>query len=436
MSSNDHIPTGKVARASKFLKTGVRVAGAYAAGGVRNMFKKEKDTEATDIAAATALFKGMTELRGSALKVAQMLSMDQNNLGEGFRKVLQQAQYKVEPMSGPLAVKAFTSDIGKHPEQVFDKFDTKAIRAASLGQVHQAWKDGQRLAVKIQYPGVADSVRSDIKMLAKLGKGIGVRLANVTPEKMDEFIGEIEARLVEELDYSIELSNSLKFKELCAPLDDIVFPDYYPELSGKRTLTMSWLEGQHLNEFLAQNPSAELRHKVGATLWDYFQHQFHAIQNINTDPHPGNFLILPDGRLGALDFGSTKAFPQELYHAFFGLLEPGIFDSNVDKARAHLLKLEILRPKDTEQRVAELYPVFARLITLLARPYHQGRFYFNDPTFQGEIRAMEPELRNIREARMNKDMIFLFRAFYGLFSLLQMLDVTLDTPDRYQPAAS
>jgi predicted unusual protein kinase regulating ubiquinone biosynthesis (AarF/ABC1/UbiB family) len=163
--SHDKVPTGKIARAGKFLKTGVKVGANYAGHYTKKAVGMKVSKDELDTANANTIFDGFTELRGSALKVAQMLSMDSINFSESFTNVMQKAQYNVPPMSAPSAVNAFKKSTGKAPSEVFDKFNPNAVAAASMGQVHEAWLGDKKLAVKIQYPGVGDSIKSDMKLV-------------------------------------------------------------------------------------------------------------------------------------------------------------------------------------------------------------------------------------------------------------------------------
>jgi len=424
----DKIPVSKIDRASKFLKTGLKMGGNYAKHIGKKVTFQDSSKEDLDRANANTLFEGFSELKGSALKVAQMLSMDNVNFSASFADVMQKAQYSVPPMSAPLAVRCFSKSIGKSPEDVFDKFNPNALRAASMGQVHEAWLDGKKLAVKIQYPGVAESIKSDMKMV----KSVASRVMGVSQAELGPYFEEVEGRMLEESDYRIELENSLRFADACKHLDGIVFPKFYTEYSTDRVLVMEWLEGMHQKEFLAQNPSSDLRHKLARHLWDYYEFQMHVLKEMNADPHPGNFLFRNDGTIGVLDFGCTKRLSQEVYDGYFRMADPHLFDpQNRERAQQVLLELEILRPTDTGEHREFLTDLFGRLISLIALPYHQGRFNFNNPDYYEEIKTLGGEIAKLRELRGSKDFLFINRTYFGLFSLFQHLDVEMDTTCTY-----
>src|SRR5690606_32855343 len=152
---------------------------------------------------------------------------------------------------------------GKTPEQMFDSFTQAAVNAASIGQVHQATLGEKKLAVKIQYPGVADAVSSDLKMV----KPLAVRLLNMSEVEINHYMEEVEGKLLEETDYVLEVERSLFISQACSHIPDLSFPNYYKDYSSPRVITMDWMEGLHLKEWLQTHPSQEQRNRLGQALW-------------------------------------------------------------------------------------------------------------------------------------------------------------------------
>ena len=419
--TQDRLPTGKIERASKFLQTGLKVGANYAGYYAKRAVGAKAERSELDRANAESMFASFAELRGSALKVAQMLSLDTVNLSESFTQVMAKAQYSVPPMSAPLAIQVFTKSIGRDPGSVFDSFEPVAVKAASMGQVHRAVYQGRPVAVKIQYPGVADSITSDLAIVKRLAPTV----VNASQAEMEPYFDEVQSKLLEEANYRLELENSLAFRAACQHLDGIVFPDYFPEVSSDRVLTMSWLDGQHLRDFVA-TAAPETVTLAAQRIWNFYDYQTHVLHRVNADPHPGNFLFFPDGRVGVLDFGCTKAMTPELYADYFRLADPNLLQDRASTLAA-FDKLGILRPTDTPEKIEFLLDVFTRLIRLVTRPLHQGQFYFNDPTFYQEAATIGMEVAKTRELRGNREFLFINRMFLGLFTLLQQMDVTLDT---------
>jgi len=228
------------------------------------------------------------------------------------------AQFSVPPLSAPLVRKTFKKYNGKYPEEIFDNFTADSVNAASIGQVHRAEKDGNKYAIKIQYPGVADSISSDLAMV----KPIATRMFNLKGEDSKKYFEEIEDKLIEETDYILEVKQSQRISKACAVIPNLKFPKYYEDLSSERIITMDWMDGKHLSEFVKLEFSEETGNSIGQTLWNFYMFQFHKLKEVHADPHPGNFLIDKDHNLIAIDFGCIKTIPLEFYTPYFELAIP------------------------------------------------------------------------------------------------------------------
>src|ERR1700741_275467 len=195
------IPTSKVQRSSKFVKTGFKIGGNYIKHYSKKLFNPDLDRSGLNEDNAADIYESLSEQKGSALKVAQMLSMDKTLLPQAYVDKFSQSQYNAPPLSGPLIVQTFRKYFGKTPDRIFDKFDIHSSNAASIGQVHQAELGGKKLAVKIQYPGVGDAISSDLKMV----KPIAFRMLGMSERELDVYMKEVEERLLEETDYELEV---------------------------------------------------------------------------------------------------------------------------------------------------------------------------------------------------------------------------------------
>ena len=433
MSDNqpqESLPTSKVARAARFAKTGLKVGANY----VQHYAKKAVGAEASknDLHQANAeeLYGTLSEMKGSVLKVAQMLAMEKNLLPPAYAEQFRQAQYQTPPLSGPLVVKAFRDAFGHSPAEVFDEFDMAARQAASIGQVHFARKLGKELAVKVQYPGVGASIRSDIAMV----KPVALRIMGLKEETLRPYLAEVEARLLEETDYKLELSRAQAIAAKCAHLAHLQFPAYYPTLSAARILTMDWLPGQHLQEFQATNPSQEVRNQLGQALWDFYQYQLRELRQLHADPHPGNFLFSSTGggTVGVLDFGCVKDVPVREQQQFLALLDPATL---ADPARlaALLTEANVLRPNDPPQ-LREMYLcTLTQSLGLVGRPFREATFDFGNPDYLKSLYALgddlmqDEQLKQQREPRGSAHFVYLNRTYVGLFSLLTELGAVVQT---------
>lgn len=435
MKEQSKIPTTKVQRAARFLKTGAKIGGNYVKHYAKKAVKPDTPREELDEANAEDIYGALSELKGSALKMAQMMSMDKNVLPGAYRNQFMMAQYSAPPLSYPLVVKTLRQSLGDSPQELFDSFTQQAVNAASIGQVHQATKGEQTYAVKVQYPGVADSISSDLRLV----RPIATRMFNLPDKDLDVYFEEVESKLLEEADYDLELRRSQEIATACASLQDVFFPHYYPELSGSRVITMDWLEGQHLDAWLKTDPDQEARNRAGQALWDFYEFQIHRLQMLHADPHPGNFLFRPDGTLGILDFGCVKELPQDFYAAYFDMVS-----SRVLNDEALLLQrfeeLQFLYADDSKEERAFFTDLFVKTIRLLARPFFAERFDFSNPAYFQEIFEMGESLRNMKELRQSRPRgsrhgIYLNRTYFGLYNILHDLQAEIETGQRFEPVA-
>ncbi|ARS40160.1 ABC transporter [Sphingobacteriaceae bacterium GW460-11-11-14-LB5] len=430
MKTQKSIPTTKVERSAKFVKTGIQIGGNYIKHYSKKLFNPEMDREQLNEDNATDIYKSLSELKGSALKIAQMLSMDKNILPKSYVDKFTQSQYNAPPLSGPLIVRTFTKNFGKTPENIFDSFNLSSSNAASIGQVHQATLNGKKLAVKIQYPGVGDSISSDLKLV----KPFAFRLLGMSERELNIYIKEVEERLLEETDYELEVRRSIEFSEACKNLSHVIFPKYYPELSGKRIITMDWIDGLHLKEFLQTNPSQALRNKIGQALWDFYNFQQHELRAVHADPHPGNFMITPDENLGVIDFGCIKEMPDDFYYPFFSLISTDVIHDK-NKTIDAFRKLDMIHADDSPEQVEFYHQSYREMISLFAKPYTSKSFDFSKPDFfeqlyrYGEKISKMPEFK---QARGVKHFIYVNRTNFGLYTILHELKATVKT-DTYKP---
>lgn len=425
------IPSTKVERAMRFVKTGVQIGGNYVKHYSRKLVNPELSKDELHEDNATDVYNALSELKGSALKVAQMLSMEKNVLPRQYTNKFQMAQYSAPPLSGPLIVQTFVKSFGKTPQQIFDSFEMKASNAASIGQVHAASIHNKKLAIKIQYPGVAESIKSDLKIV----KPIAFRLLNMNEKELDKYIKEVESKLLEETDYELELQRSQRISAQCANIENLVFTTYYPEYSTKKVLCMDWLEGLHMDAFLQTNPSQEIKNKIGQAMWDFYDLQVHDLKAVHADPHPGNFIMRTNGVLGVIDFGCVKEIPDDFYFNYFALLVPEIMcDMNVIKNI--MLQQQIISNQDSDSVKDKITDAFIRMTNLLRRPFDYEVFDFGNNSYINEIYEMGEEVSKMKELKESKEgrgsqhALYINRTYFGLYSILNQLGAQVKTGVR------
>ena len=420
MKKASKIPISKLQRASKLVTTGAKVGVNYLKYYGDKMVNSEKDArDKLNKSNAADIYDSLKDLKGSPLKVAQMLSMEKSILPRAYVEKFSLAQFSVPPLSEALVIKTFKKNFGKYPTEIFDKFDSKAYNAASIGQVHKAEKDGKKLAVKIQYPGVSNSIKSDLALL----KPFVIRMFNMKGKMSDEYFLEVQDKLLEETDYLLEVTQSKEIVSACKDIPNLKFPNYYPELSSNQIITMDWMNGVHLSEFTEVNTDQEKANKLGQALWDFYMFQIHNLKKVHADPHPGNFLVSDNNTLIALDFGCMKTIPLEFYNPYFVLAKKETL-SNDALFDEKMFELEILRKEDSTEELVFFRAMFHEMLSIFTQPFHTEVFDFSDAVFFnkiadfGERYSKSTELRSMNGSRGSKHFIYMNRTFFGLYNLM------------------
>jgi len=419
MKTLDHIPTSKIERASKLVHTGAKIGVNYLKYYGEKMVNSDLTRDKLNEDNAEDIYDGLKKLKGSALKVAQMLSMDKNFLPQAYVEKFSLSQFSVPPLSSPLVLKTFKTNFGKTPYEIFDEFNANSVNAASIGQVHLAKKNGKKLAVKIQYPGVANSISSDLAIV----KPIAIRMFNLQGKDSDKYFKEVEDKLIEETNYLLELEQSVEVVAACKKIENLVFPEYYPEYSSEKIITMDWMTGIHLSEFTEINADQETADKIGQALWDFYMYQIHVLKKVHADPHPGNFLVTEKNELIAIDFGCMKQIPDDFYIPYFELINKKIIN-DPKKFNAKLFELEILRTDDSKEEIDYFTEMFYDLLSLFTKPFQEDSFDFSDESFfeniakLGERFSKDSNLRKMNGNRGSKHFIYMNRTFFGLYNLM------------------
>ena len=420
MKTIDNIPTSKIQRATKLVSTGAKVGVNYLKYyGDRLVNTELEAKERLNKNNASDIYDGLKQLKGSALKVAQMLSMEKSILPQAYVEKFSLAQFSVPPLSPPLVIKTFKTYFGKHPNDLFDTFNATSVNAASIGQVHMATKNGKKLAVKIQYPGVAESIASDLAMV----KPVAINMFNIKGKDSDKYFKEVENKLLEETNYILEIEQSREISKACAHISNISFPNYYEELSSDRIITMDYMDGVHLSEFSVRNSDQEKANKLGQALWDFYMYQIHHLKKVHADPHPGNFMVSEKGELIVLDFGCMKQIPQEFYTPYFELAKKENLN-NRKFFQDRLYALEILKEEDSNEEKAFFTQMFHDMLSLFTQPFQNDVFDFSDPEFFGKIAELgeryskSTDLKKMNGNRGSKHFIYINRTFFGLYNLM------------------
>jgi predicted unusual protein kinase regulating ubiquinone biosynthesis (AarF/ABC1/UbiB family) len=421
-------PGGAAERGMMAAKTGLKIGGNYARYLSRRATgtNKEEARNKLHTANATDLFSDLAKLRGTALKMAQGMSLEPGILPEQFSQILAKAQYEV-PAMGPTLVRRLVSQaLGMEPEQAFAEFAPTAMAAASLGQVHRArLQDGQDVVVKVQYPNVRESIDSDLRIV----RGIAGRFLDA--KAIDPYLKEVRDRMMEETDYLLEGQNIEFFAERYADTE-IVIPRWVSEKTTERVLTMTYVDGVHLKEYLATNPSQAERNRYGQLLWDSVHAQIAADHlTVHADAHPGNFLFREDGNLGLLDFGCIKHFPRQFRDDLLGLFRARMAGDRAAEEEA-FLALGILLPEMNQEERQYLIGILNLVGGVINKLYEADQYDFGSGELLADFLAVMPKLSG-REAFKHRrpvgshHFVFVNRLLAGMLSILTQLESSIDT---------
>jgi predicted unusual protein kinase regulating ubiquinone biosynthesis (AarF/ABC1/UbiB family) len=309
------VPIGQVRRFTALGTLQAKVGAAYLFHWLRGWFKTAEENQRllaeTHWRVALRILDSMSYLRGAAIKAGQTLANFPDIAPREVVETLERLHYDVPPMHWSLLREMVCSELGDDPENLFAEFDKQAFAAASLGQVHRArLKTGEEIALKIQYPGIARTIREDFRNLVPFL--LPARLTKDWENAKDQ-LDDLRTRLEKETDYELEAANLQKARSLFREDDGIVVPRVYPQFLTSRVLAMDLLEGVHIDGYLARNPSQEDRNEFARKIIRAWYRMMYTSRLYYADFHPGNFLFLDDGRLGVIDFGFVSYFDDETW---------------------------------------------------------------------------------------------------------------------------
>lgn len=430
------LPIGKMERALSGSSTAAKVGGKVLLHYAKRSFLSEdarvKAEEKMIQEGAKTLFAGLSLLKGTALKMAQQLSLEMDLLPEAACRELAKSYHQVPPINRALVRKVILNGLGKSPEEIFASFDLKAFAAASLGQVHSAEdKDNHHLAVKIQYPGIADTIDGDIALLRQILRPM------IQSDQLLPALAEVGERLHEEVNYLTELEN-LNYFAQHLHLKDVVIPKVWPEMSSETVLTTSLLPGKPLDKWLLDKPDQDAVDQVAQTLQQIFIKSLYELNVIHADPNPGNFIIASDPTtndltIGLVDFGCVK-YLDPLFVEQYRRLSKAIYSKKNDEHFQHMIAMGVISENldaAVLDKIREISDVAGRWFSRLCQ---EEQFDFRrHPDFITKGKEVMRQFHHLRRyAQVNPNFIFLDRTRYGLLRLFEQMGARVCFRNSYE----
>jgi len=424
--STRQVPVSSLTRVWALGSMQAKIAVGYLAYAMRSSFsskdRKQELLNETHLKAALKLIGTMGYLRGAIMKVGQLLGNLPHLVPDEIATTLERLQFEAPPMHFALIREVFLDEFGKTPNEMFASFDKQAFAAASLGQVHRAvLKSGKQVAVKIQYPHMAATIRSDLAALRKI----------ILPMKLKEegryifgHLDDVEKMLTAETDYTAEARVLQQVRELFTPADQIVVPRVWEDYSSERVLTTDYLAGEHPGTFIASSPDQPTRDRVGTLVTRAFLRIWNQTRTMYTDPNPGNFLILDDGRLGLIDFGSVRTLTEREWEEQVSA-ENTLLEQNRPELD-RLIAAACYYPDASAMEPARL-DLMRRLIHWQAAPlYETAPFNFGNREFYQ--RGLDLYLEASRKGYIRNDSLYIWwtRLILGHRTLLYRLGSQVD----------
>ncbi|MCK0091047.1 AarF/ABC1/UbiB kinase family protein [Rhodococcus sp. HNM0563] len=415
------IPRKSSSRTAKLASIPLGIAGRAAMGFGRRLAGGDRDEIDAEMAAKAAeqLFTVLGELKGGAMKLGQALSVMEAAVPEEFAEPYREALTKLQAEAPPLPAKAvhhvLDQQLGTKWRERFTSFDDVPTASASIGQVHRAvWSDGREVAVKVQYPGADEALRADLKTLSRFAS----LFSTVMPgTDVRAILDELSARTEEELDYRIEADNQRAFSKAFA--DDPQFLVPRVVASAPKVTVTEWLSATPLSSIITGG-TQEQRNRAGALLAEFHFSSPTRVGMLHSDPHPGNFMLLDDGRLGVIDFGATAAMPDG-FPPVLGRMVRLAVDERFDELTQLLYDNKFVLPGRTvtDREIADYLRPFTD-------PIRTESFHFTRSWLQQVAGVATdfsgPQFRTARTLNLPPEYLSIFRVLLGSVGICAQLD--------------
>jgi predicted unusual protein kinase regulating ubiquinone biosynthesis (AarF/ABC1/UbiB family) len=426
------IPTTAFGRATKLLGAGAALLGREIA--VRSLEAVSALSEDSKLKKrleqARGLVEALSQLKGAAMKTGQLLSLEFSDLlPPEITEILRTLHDSSTFMPFEQVEKILRKELGEVLFADLRNISNTPISSASIGQVHSAELHGQKVAIKVQFPGVDKSIGADLALVRKAAESILWVQNKKVP--LDGFFEECERVLKQEVDYKKEAKFSHKFGELVGDHEYYLVPKVFEEYSTRRVLTLSFMEGQRLGDWLKSNRSEAENLKFAERVLELLFLEFFEWGAVQTDPNFGNFLYRPEtGQLVLLDFGACNFYTKKFRREMVSLLKAAMAGDDNE-----LLRLAAAAGVLDVREADETKAGFCKMMGLIASVYSKDKqpFHFGSTDYLAEVRTTTIDFANsVRYSAPAKDLIFLNRKLGGMFHLLKDLGVNYDLSKFWQ----
>lgn len=372
------------------------------------------------VLAAKEIVQSMGELKGALMKLGQMLSITEDLvLPPEVSAIFTELQKNAPPMKDDDIDGVFMASFGKKPEEIFKDFEREPIAAASIGQVHRArLSSGEKVAIKVQYPKIAQAIKNDFNNLDSLKK-IVTLLFPKSPN-IDSYLKELKRSLAEECDYEKEGQWLIEFHEKTAKaFPKVKIPKVFPDYSSQTVLTMEFMEGKSFVE--SKSFSQEQKDQLAQMLYDFHNFCFYQLRMIHSDPQYGNYLFNED-EIIILDFGSVRTFEKEFIEDYIALLK-AIEHKDVEAYRKVLLEFGFFDERDS----LELFERHLKMVSKLYDPFNQsGRYGIPKSNPMDMIKGFVDTIDLKGRKSPKEEFLLLDRAHLGLYTKVKGWGAQID----------
>lgn len=414
----------RAARNWRLARLGVRGGRRYALHRARRTFASAERRDALDqefqLRTAADVTAELGNMKGAMMKIGQMASYIDTGLPDNVRTMLASLQHDAPPMSPELSAAAVEAELGARPEVIFAEWDPVPIAAASIGQVHRAiTRDDRAVAVKVQYPGVAEAVRADLGNANLIFGALAALFPGLDPAPVAT---EIKERLIEELDYENEATNQRYFAEFFDGHPFIHVPKVLDHLSGPRILTTELATGSRFDDVLAWDQHE--KNLLAETIFRFSFGSIYRLHAFNGDPHPGNYLFNPGGRVTFLDFGLVKRFTPTETALFEALITKMVIERDKAGFRSLVEEAGLLAPGApfSDDEVEEYFKFYYRYV------YNDGEITIDADYASGGVAhlfdASGPSGELMKQLNVPPSFVVLQRITLGLIGILAQLEAT------------